>query len=172
MRWSKLRSLVKEGFAPSVVKRVDIQSTRYGNCSCGHAWITLDGEVIANFCTRAHFIAEGMEARSSKVGSTPPHQFTQFGELSRQDAYQACWDFVHTLPIEAALADPDPLVQTLAVLDKRIGKRRLSTLKNDRLHRLAAVLLGVRKEAEGLERPKVVPMTARASSLPTSTPGS
>jgi hypothetical protein len=43
MCWSKLRPLVKEGLAESIARRVDIQSTRYGNCSCGHAWITLDG---------------------------------------------------------------------------------------------------------------------------------
>lgn len=161
MRWSKLRSLVKEGFADSIRGRVDIQSTRYGNCSCGHAWITLDGNVIANFCTRAHSLANGYEGGSAKAGTTPPHQFAQFGELSRQDAYHACWEFVHSLDVGAALADPDPLVQTLAVLDRRIGKRRLGSLDADALHRLAAALLRVRREAEGLEPPKVVPFPRR-----------
>ncbi|HEU0133225.1 MAG TPA: hypothetical protein VFR28_00235 [Allosphingosinicella sp.] len=157
MRWTKLRSLVKEGFADSIRSRVDIQSTRYGSCSCGHAWITLDGEVIANFCTRANYLASVGGARA---GTTPRHQFTEYGELSRQDAYHACWEFVHSLPIEAALADPDPLVQSLAVLDSRVGKRRLVQLDPGGFHRLAAVLLGVRREAEGLERPKVVPLAA------------
>jgi hypothetical protein len=75
---------------------------------------------------------------------------------------------VHSLPINAALADPDPLVQTLAVLDKRVGKRRLTSLRGERLHRLAAMLLGVRREAEGLERPKIVPFAAapRATAAP------
>ena len=164
MRWSKLRSLVTEGFADSIRSRVDIQSTRYGNCSCGHAWITLDGEVIANFCTRAHSIAQGMEATSAKVATTPRHQFAKFGELSRQDAYEACWDFVHNLPIAAALTDVDPLVQTLAVLDRRVGKRRLAQLNSSHYHPLAAVLLGVRREAEGLDPPKVVPLAAPTES--------
>jgi hypothetical protein len=160
VRWSKLRSLIREGFAQSIRGRIDIHSTRYGNCSCGHAWVTLDGDVIANFCTLAHYIAQGMESASAKVGTTPAHQFAEFGELSRQDAYEACWEFVHTLSIDAALADPDPLVQTLAVLDARVGKRRLARLAGEDFHRLAAVLLGVRKEAEGLDRPKVVPFRA------------
>lgn len=160
MRWSKLRALVKERFAPSIAARVDIQSTRYGNCGCGHAWVTLDGEVVADFCTRAHFIAHGMEGPSKKVGTTPPHQFTVFGELSRQDAYSACWDFVHALTVEQALADSDPLVQSLAVLDSRVGKRRLRLLEAARFHRLAAMLLELRKEAEGLAPPKVVPLRA------------
>ena len=159
MRWSKLRSLVKEGFAESIRSRVDIQSTRYGNCTCGHAWMTLDGEVIANFCTRAHYLAS---IGCPGAGTTPGHQFAEYGELSRQDAYRACWDFVHSLSIESALADPDPLVQTLAVLDARVGKRRMDRLDPGALHRLAAALLRVRREAEGLERPKAIPPTAPA----------
>ena len=155
MRWSKLRSLVKEGFAQSVARRIDLNSTRYGNCTCGHAWITLDGEVIANFCTRAHYNAQFLDS-----ACRPRHQFADYGELSRQDAYRACWEFVHSLTIEAALADPDALVQTLAVLDRRLGRRRLAQLDSGLLHPLAAVLLRVRKEAEGLERPKVVPLAA------------
>jgi hypothetical protein len=157
MRWSKLRSLVKEGFADSIASRIDIQSTRYGACTCGHAWITLDDEVIANFCTRAHYNAQFLDA-----SYRPRHQFADYGELSRQDAYRACWEFVHSLPIESALTDPDPLVQSLAVLDRRLGKRRLAGLDSNGFHPLAAVLLGVRREAEGLQRPKVVAFTAPA----------
>jgi hypothetical protein len=156
MRWSKLRSLVRDRFAGSIAKRVDIQSTRYGNCSCGHAWVTVDGEVVANFCTRANYLAHGMEPPSSKIGRTPRGQFAEFGELSRQDAYKACWDFVHSLSIEEAIADPDPLVQSLAVLDARLGKRRLTALEAGSFHPLAAMLLQVRKGAEELEMPKVV----------------
>ena len=155
MRWSKLRSLVKDGFAQSIARRVDINSTRYGNCTCGHAWITLDGEVIANFCTLAHYNAQFLDS-----AYRPRHQFADYGELSRQDAYRACWEFVHSLTIEAALADPDPLVQSLAVLDRRLGRRRLTQLDASLFHPLAAVLLRVRREAEGLEAPKVVPLVA------------
>jgi hypothetical protein len=162
MRWSKLRSLVRDRFADSIRARLDIQSTRYGACSCGHAWITLDGEVIANFCTRANSITQGFESQSDKVGTTPPHQFVQWGELSRQDAYRSCWDFVHALSIEQAIADADPLIQSLAVVDARLGKRRLMELDEGCLHRMAAVLLGVRREAEGLQRPMVVALRAPA----------
>jgi len=157
MRWSKLRALVRERLAPSIAERIDLHSTRYGDCNCGHAWVTLDGEVVANFCTRANAIARYVPT-DPKVGGTPRHQFAQFGELSRQDAYRACWDFVHALSADEALQDEDPLVQSLAVLDRRIGKRRLTGLDPAGLHPLAAVLLKVRKEAEGLSPPKVVPL--------------
>lgn len=74
------------------------------------------------------------------------HQFAAYGEFSRQDAYRACWAFVHDLDLEAALADNDPLVQTLAVVDRRLGKRRQSTLDRNSLHPLAAKLLELRLE--------------------------
>ncbi|NWK97955.1 hypothetical protein DM806_20290 [Sphingobium lactosutens] len=149
MRWSGLRSLVLERFAPELRGRLDIHSTRYGNCSCGHAWMTFDGEVIANFCTRANYIADGHETGSPRRNPMYRHQFADFGELSRQDAYHACWDFVHALSIEQAMQDEDPLIQSLAMADGRIGKRRLAQIDASKLHRLAAHILDTRRKAQG-----------------------
>ena len=71
MKWSKLKQLVEQGFAPSLAKRLTINSTAYGACTCGHAWLTLDGEVIANFCTRAKgWVVDG---EVQKVGSNSAH---------------------------------------------------------------------------------------------------
>ena len=139
MRWSGLRTSVLERFAPELKGRLDIHSTRYGNCSCGHAWLIFDGEVIANFCTRAHFIAEGREAGAPTRNGMYARLFADFGELGRQEAYQACWAFVHELSVEEAKADPDPLVQSLAMADARLGKRRLATVDEGHLHRLARI---------------------------------
>ena len=164
MKWSKLKSLAEEHFSQSLKGRVAIYSTRYGNCTCGHAWITLDKEIIANFCTRAFWNrASGNYYKKDDrwVSDSPvPEHVTEaqkksygeveYGELSRQDAYQACWDFVHKLTIEAAVDSDNPLIQSLAMLDKRLGKRRLKALMNDKLHPLAKKLLSVRLEAEGL----------------------
>ena len=150
MRWSKLKSLVEDKIAPSMKKRISVNSTRYGNCTCGRAWLTLDGKEIANFCTRAYYNAE--------LGHVDPAwrktdaMLVNYGELSRQDAYESCWAFVHDLSIEEALKDPDPLVQSLAVLDARLGKRRFPQLETESLHPLARKLFQVRIEAEKAER--------------------
>lgn len=142
MRWSKLKSLVEARFAPVLAGRVSIFSTTYGKSTCGRAWISVDGAEIANFCTRA--------AYNSKAGLPKPHDAPLgYGELSRQDAYAACWAFVHELSIEEALADSDPLVQSLAVLDGRLGKRRLQTTDLAKLHPLAQKLAAIRLESEG-----------------------
>ena len=151
MRWSGLRALVIERFAPEVRGRLDIQSTRYGNCSCGHAWMTFDGEVIANFCTRANYIAGGYEGGSASRNLMYRSQFADFGELSRQDAYRACWDFIHELSIEQAMQDDDPLIQSLAMADGRIGTRRLEQIDGSKLHRLAAHILDIRRQTRGVK---------------------
>lgn len=159
MMWSKLKQLVEQGFAPSLSKRLAINSARYGACSCGHAWLTLDKVIIANFCTLAYWTRE----QAVRRGETPPaplnkmyaDQFVEYGEISRQDAYRACWAFVHDLSIEDALRDHDPLVQTLAVVDKRIGKRRLKQIDIDKLHPLARKLLIVRLRAEGMRAERI-----------------
>ncbi|WP_420843081.1 SF0329 family protein [Geothrix terrae] len=157
MQWSKLRSLIESRFAESLGKRVSIHSTAYGNCSCGHAWITLDGDVIANFCTRAHYLklADERAGRQTPASSTKKHeaQFVEYGEMSRQDAYQSCWRFIHELSIEQALSDSDPLVMSLAVLDQRLGKRRIQSLALEPLHSLPRHLLEIRAAAEGIALP-------------------
>ena len=138
--------------------RVAIHSTAYGNCTCGHAWITIDKRVVANFCTRALWNTrpEFDEERQRFVrgpvapsgAARPLYDLVEYGELSRQDAYQACWDFVHELSIDQAITSSDPLIQSLAVLDSRLGKRRLVKLDTAGLHPLARKMYAERCAAE------------------------
>lgn len=146
MRWSKLRKLVEERFAPSVAKRVSIHSAAYGNCSCGHCWITLDQNVVANFCTRAYYnkLLHGETGQNSMY----KEHLVLYGEKSRQDAYQSMFDYVHSVSHEEALVSDDVLIQALAVLDARLGKRRLEAFDDSRLHPLARKLLAIRRDSE------------------------
>lgn len=146
MRWSKLRHSIKARFAPELKHRMDIHSAAYGACTCGHAWVTWDGEVIANFCTRAKFIREGYEPGAGKPNTAWNGQLAQFGEFSRQNAYQACWAFLHDLSIDDALQDDDPLINFLAICDARMGKRRLKGIDPRTLHPLAARIFALRME--------------------------
>lgn len=153
MRWSKLKKLIEDNFSEEMKERVAINSTAYGNCSCGHAWITLDKEVIANFCTRAYYNRFIYGDESRDTGLTEERikkykdQFVEYGEKSRQDIYQSCWSYVHDLSFDDAFTSEDPLIQCLMVLDKRLGKRRINALDEKSLHPLASRLLKVRKEA-------------------------
>ena len=150
MRWSKLKQRVEENFANNLKSRVSLHSTAYGNCSCGHAWLTLDGEIIANFCTRAHYnrhlygLKENDSGVSLKNEKRYEDQFVEYGEISRQDVYKACWSFLHELNFDEALTSEDALVQSLAVLDKRLGKRRFDKVRESNLHPLARKLFDTR----------------------------
>ena len=146
MRWSKLRALVRDRFAPSMSNRVDIHSAAYGNCTCGHCWITLDKTIVANFCTRAYFNKLMLDSQGTNVKMQ--NLLVAYGEKSRQDAYSSMFSFVHDLSIEQALQSEDILVQCLAVLDSRVGKRRLSALDSGGFHKLAKSLLETRRHAE------------------------
>ena len=146
MRWSKLRKLVEDRFSPSVAKRLAIHSAAYGNCSCGHCWITLDKEIVANFCTRAYWNKKMMG--DTGVNSMYKDHLVLYGDKSRQDAYRSMFDYVHSLSHDEALKSDDVLIQALAVLDSRLGKRRLEALDDSVLHPLAKKLLSIRQEAE------------------------
>jgi hypothetical protein len=150
MRWSKLKQRVEDNFAENIKSRISIHSTAYGGCTCGHAWLTLDGEIIANFCTRAQYnrYEFGLKDRdrglSTEQENRYKNQFVEYGEISRQDVYAACWAFIHELSFEDSLTSDDPLIQTLAVLDKRLGKRRFKQVGENTLHPLARKLFETR----------------------------
>lgn len=153
MRWSKLKTLVENGFSESVKGRISVNSAAYGNCGCGHAWITLDKELIANFCTRAHwrrkyyhYKKERYIVRELTEGEIKRYrnQFVEYGDYRRQDFYNACWSFVHELSIQSALSSDNVLIQCLAVLDKRVGKRKLNSLADQSHHPLVSKLLSAR----------------------------
>ena len=105
--------------------------------------------MIANFCTRAYWNNE-LGCLPDRVNPMYAHQLASYGEMSRQDAYKACWAFVHELPIEQSIRDDDPLIQTLAVVDRRLGKRRLEKVDRSILHPLARRLLDERLSIEGI----------------------
>ncbi len=154
MRWSKLKTLLEARFALN--KRVAIHNTRYGDSQYGHAWLTLDGVVIANFCTFAYFNRYGgFETTDRGIPAKATHQphyaLVSYGELSRDDVHAACWAYVHELTPEAALKTSNPLFQSLAVLDSRFGKRRLRTLDSTQLEPLARYLWQVRCTAAPIQ---------------------
>nr|MDJ0794366.1 hypothetical protein [Woeseiaceae bacterium] len=123
-----------------------IHSAAYGNCTCGHCWLTLDKEVVANFCTRAYY----NKKLHGDSGSNPMYKdhLVLYGERSRQDAYRSMFDYVHSMSHDEALKSDDVLIQALAVLDSRLGKRRLETFDDTALHPLAKKILAIRQEAE------------------------
>jgi hypothetical protein len=163
MKWSKLKQTVESGFATSVQHRVELFSTRYHrpNSLSGRAWITIDGVQIVNMST----MKSGSVYRCIYHEATPTNCVThpsvkdeertsglliEPGEFSRFDLHACAFEFTQT-PIEEALAHDSPLVNLLAVLDRRVGKRRLPELGKRYTHPLEVRLYKFRMEAEQLK---------------------
>jgi len=166
MRWSKVRKLVEESFAPSIRQRVAVHATRGRNqggptrCECGWGWITIDRRTLAVFDTHISRLQFGRyyhESTGSEFGGHPPITdaertpgvLVEPGEFSRYDLNESCWQYLHS-SIQESLASENPLVRSLAVLSYRVGKRRLRALANEPLHPLTRKLLEFRLEAEGI----------------------
>ncbi len=72
----------------------------------------------------------------------------EYGEASKIDFYNICWDYTHSLNFEEALKSDDSITQALTVIDKRLGKRRIHQIDKKSLQPLAKFLLEKRIEQE------------------------
>jgi hypothetical protein len=157
MRWSKVKKLVEESFARSIKGRVQIYSTHY-KCSCGRGWITIDGKELVDLST----MLSGMIYRCVYHETTnvpfPKHpkvldenrmqnKLTEDGEFSRFDLHHACWDYLHQ-SVRDSLESENPLIQSFAVLNAKVGKNKLIKIVDENLHPLTHALLNFRLEAE------------------------
>lgn len=162
MKWSKLKHNVENRFADSVRGRVEIFSTRYNkpNSNSGRGWITIDGVEIANFSTMksgAIYRCVYHEATPTNCVTHPaiktedrtPGALIEEGEFSRFDLHNCCFEYLN-LSIEEALLHPSPIINMLAILDGRFGKRRFTALDRTSLHPLVKSLFEFRADAEGV----------------------
>ncbi len=170
MQWSKLRKQLDSLRATSLEKRVGIHQARYRNSNeeLGRIWITFDGREIVSFDSAPYFQrreelgTELLDIRRDELGGAAPgqaafHQADQQAEaLLRQDAryddYRAKVDLESflSMSLDEALASPSPLHRGLAMIDRRLGKRRLRALGRTVQHPLVRALYNVRCEAEEL----------------------
>jgi hypothetical protein len=162
MRWSKVRKLVEESFAPSVRERVTLHFTnhRYAvrhPCDCGYARIDVDQAPIAHFDTHLSYKLYGSLHDANIPWPSHPDLpgnartaglLVEPGEFSRHDLTNAMWAYIHLYTLDESLASPNPLIASLAVLDSRVGKHRLRRISERHLHPLTRALLEFRVQAE------------------------
>ncbi|MDB6078649.1 MAG: hypothetical protein JWO82_2396 [Akkermansiaceae bacterium] len=130
--------LFRERLAQALEKRLAIHANAYRDVTGerGRTWITLDGEEIASFCYFAHETV-------SRTTDNPGGDFTKWD-------FGAAFGRYLDLSIEDALASENPIITGLALLDRRVGKRRLKLLAEREFAEPAKTLLDVRLAAEGL----------------------
>ena len=155
MAWSRLKSRWRELLAPSIAGRVDVHMAGYRNAyeRRGRAWLTVDGEEVASFCEFEHENAWREESRRE----TPPGRFTSVAwEKIHAAGHRHKRELLDSLgicigsPIDQLLASDEFLVRALAMLDRRLGKRRLAQLDPKAEHPLVARLFNLRCASEGM----------------------
>ncbi|MBK9333358.1 MAG: hypothetical protein IPM96_13350 [Ignavibacteria bacterium] len=71
------------------------------------------------------------------------------GEFFRADFLDVCWEFI-SMNIDEALKSDNPVIRSFAMLDRRLGKRRLKLIDRENLHPLVSKCLNFRLECEGI----------------------
>jgi len=166
MRWSQLRKQIEDRIAPSVASRVALHTAHYRHAhdGDGRAWIEVDGQEVATMCyfqsghARRDLTEELRVANNpSNSGRTGTPQWLhaeavaitrRAGIVSQEEFYGLLHDYLRT-PIADLLNSDNPITRALAVLDARVGKRRLRQLASQQDdHPLVRKFLALRCEAE------------------------
>ncbi len=141
--------------------------TRYqGDCACGRGWFTVDGQLVAamdiNFGRhRALYDApyhpacgehDSVTHAAVAIEDRSAGQLVEPEEFSKLDLTHACWQFIHQ-SIDASLASEHPLVQSLAILDRRVGRGRFERFVSMERDPLPAHFAEIRRLAEGWPAP-------------------
>jgi hypothetical protein len=175
MKWRRIQSGLRTRLAPTLSKRLDYHQARYRHTreEVGRVWIEFDGREIASFDTTSYGLARFEIATALReanhlrpVGNPETERafreadndaedlLRRDGRLDDYRTLQEMEDFL-SMSVETALKSESPLLRALAVLDGRVGKRRLRLMAAELQHPLVGAALIARCVAEGLELPPV-----------------
>lgn len=173
MQWSKLRTAIEGLFAPAMQGRLELHSARYStdvSSMMARAWITWDKQEILNIST-ASWLAEyrklvhQIRTINQCTNFTDPNQRAAYdaasdeakailhtqGRYSREEYFAALQDYL-SVSIDDALQSSNTIIKALALVDRRVGKRRLQQMApEDFDHPLVRRLYQLRCEAEGIQ---------------------
>ena len=125
--WSNLRKCLEEDrLCPALRGRVQYFMTRYHDAHDdeGRLCIRVDGKEYLNSHSGNHY--EWSSDGKFRRRTTEEHN--QMGVFCYCHIISAIDTYMDELTIDEALASEEPLIRLFAVLDRRIGKRRLPQL--------------------------------------------
>lgn len=133
MQWSKLKKRYEDRLAACFKGRLSVHVTEYrtNRMDVGRGWITLDGAEVCSVQVPSFYDDERIYSSST----------LDFG--------RAVGEYLN-MSVDDALTSEHPIVQALAFLDRRVGKRRLQDIDTDALHDLPLTTYRLRCEMEGV----------------------
>ena len=165
--WSGIRKKLETDYlCPALRGRVRYFATTYSKCpdNEGRAAILVDGEEIlkSNYFTYSRVLWERARDYRDEQGLNWREAYLKAdktvlddGLFDQRDFYMAFQKFDNQ-SIEASLSSENPIVRIFALLDRRLGKRRLAALEETMENELDWVrpFYLLRMEAEGLNLQK------------------
>lgn len=175
MKWSKLKKKLEERVSDSLRRRIAFHMTNYRS-NLGHEpetrlWITVDGEEVfqvsklkwlTNWCrisTEIREINGCADFRDPKQSEGYSRAYDDAEQILKKCGLIEDYDFLMSLqdylslPVADALASDNPIFKALAIIDRRVGRRRLAELEiPEYSHPLVLQMYRLRFEAEGIHR--------------------
>jgi hypothetical protein len=169
-RWSTIVKAWEPFLADSLSGRLKLHATHYHGAPDreGRGWITLDGEQILSFGSLAYLMrVYGLSAELGAIGEGVDDAWGAAIAVAHREGLAHLSTFEEAVSrypectVEEALASPDVVTRGLAMVDRRLGKRRLATLelRTDESS-IVQRLLDVRLEAEGMAERHATPAQA------------
>ena len=160
MQWSKRKKKVEEFFSDEVKGRVELRSTHYRDTHDeeGRGYITFDKNEIWSMCTlsfysieyeRIYEIVERDEITPYEAQRVAHEELAFEGKFNQYTYYDSLDEYCQN-SIEASLASENLLIRCLAMIDSRLGKRRLRAMDLSKESQKVIEFYKIRCECEGM----------------------
>lgn len=160
MQWSKRKKKVEEFFSDAVSGRVELRSTHYRGTHDeeGRGYITFDKTEIWSMCTLSFYSIEyeRIDEIVNRLGITPyeaqkiaHEELASEGKFNQYTYYDSLDGYCKN-SIEASLESDNLLIRCLAMLDSRLGKRRLRNIDLSNESPKVVQFYQIRCESEGM----------------------
>ena len=144
MQWSKLKSHVESFFCDSLKGRVELFTTWY---KCGGSPERARGAILVDKKEIFHVDTDKWISLQRKTNRKDLWNQGIFQDLEFRESLREYLD----LSIGEALASENVLIKALALIDKRVGKRKLYKIEiPENEHQLVKFMYNLRCESEGI----------------------
>ena len=145
MQWSKLKKNVESFLCESLKERVELFTTWYkdgGSPGRACGMILVDKKEVFTANTN-QWIALSKEKSSEDLW--------ELGVFEESEFRNSLKEYLH-LSIDDALRSEDIIIRALALVDRRVGKRKLRKIKIlEGEHQIIKFMFNLRCQAEGIE---------------------
>ena len=163
MQWSKRKKIVESFFSEVVKGRVELRSTRYRDSHDeeGRGSITFDKKEIWKMCTVSFYSTEfdrineivcRENVTQYEAQKIAHEELVREGEINQYTFYDSLDEYSHN-SIESSLTSKNLLIRCLAMLDSRVGKRRLMTYDLTQESEKVLQFYKIRFDCEGWSKP-------------------